>query len=292
MQTYGRIPVAFVRGEGTRLWDSDGQRVPRLPRRARGHVARPRAPRGRRRRSRTRRARCCTSRTCTTTRCSRSSPNGSTCLLTSATGTPGRVFFANSGRRGQRVRDQARPPARPGARRARALPCALGVQLVPRPHAHHAGRDRPARRSRRRSSRCRPASARSSSRISTRSRPRWTSGSARSCSRRSRARAGCSPRRPATSKAVRRLCDEREALLIIDEVQTGLGRTGSLVRVRARRRRPSRRGDDGQGARQRPADRRVLGPHRTSPRRSAPVITRRRSAASRSPPVPRSRCST
>src|SRR6185436_5880964 len=24
MQTYGRIPVAFVRGEGTRLWDSEG----------------------------------------------------------------------------------------------------------------------------------------------------------------------------------------------------------------------------------------------------------------------------
>jgi predicted acetylornithine/succinylornithine family transaminase len=25
MQTYGRLPVAFVRGEGTRLWDSDGK---------------------------------------------------------------------------------------------------------------------------------------------------------------------------------------------------------------------------------------------------------------------------
>jgi acetylornithine/succinyldiaminopimelate/putrescine aminotransferase len=24
MQTYGRLPVAFVRGDGTRLWDSDG----------------------------------------------------------------------------------------------------------------------------------------------------------------------------------------------------------------------------------------------------------------------------
>jgi acetylornithine/succinyldiaminopimelate/putrescine aminotransferase len=24
MQTYGRIPVAFVRGDGTKLWDSDG----------------------------------------------------------------------------------------------------------------------------------------------------------------------------------------------------------------------------------------------------------------------------
>src|SRR5262245_13058502 len=25
MQTYGRLPVAFVRGEGTKLWDSDGK---------------------------------------------------------------------------------------------------------------------------------------------------------------------------------------------------------------------------------------------------------------------------
>ena len=25
MQTYGRLPVAFVRGEGTNLWDSDGK---------------------------------------------------------------------------------------------------------------------------------------------------------------------------------------------------------------------------------------------------------------------------
>ncbi len=26
MQTYGRLPVAFVRGEGTVLWDSEGKR--------------------------------------------------------------------------------------------------------------------------------------------------------------------------------------------------------------------------------------------------------------------------
>ena len=25
MQTYGRLPVAFVRGEGTKLWDSEGK---------------------------------------------------------------------------------------------------------------------------------------------------------------------------------------------------------------------------------------------------------------------------
>ena len=37
---------------------------------------------------------------------------------------------------------------------------------------------------------------------------------------------GVNPAAPEYLQAVRRLCDEREALLIIDEVQTGLGRTG------------------------------------------------------------------
>ena len=97
---------------------------------------------------------------------------------------------------------------------------------------------------------------------STRSPPRSTSGSARCCSSRCRARAACSPSPPGYLEAVRRLCDEREALLILDEVQTGLGRTGPLVRLPARRRRAPRRRHDGQGPRQRHADRRVLGPRR------------------------------
>ena len=37
---------------------------------------------------------------------------------------------------------------------------------------------------------------------------------------------GVLPRPPGYLEAVRALCDEREALLIVDEVQTGLGRTG------------------------------------------------------------------
>jgi predicted acetylornithine/succinylornithine family transaminase len=37
---------------------------------------------------------------------------------------------------------------------------------------------------------------------------------------------GVQPAPPEYLRAVRRLCDEREALLIVDEVQTGLGRTG------------------------------------------------------------------
>ena len=44
MGTYVRQPVEFVRGEGTRLWDSDGQRVPRLPERDLRDPARPLPP--------------------------------------------------------------------------------------------------------------------------------------------------------------------------------------------------------------------------------------------------------
>src|SRR5262249_58117244 len=37
---------------------------------------------------------------------------------------------------------------------------------------------------------------------------------------------GVEPAPPGYLEAVRQLCDEREALLVVDEVQTGLGRTG------------------------------------------------------------------
>ena len=37
---------------------------------------------------------------------------------------------------------------------------------------------------------------------------------------------GVNPAPPGYLEAVRALCDEREALLVVDEVQTGLGRTG------------------------------------------------------------------
>lgn len=44
---------------------------------------------------------------------------------------------------------------------------------------------------------------------------------------------GVVPADPAFARAVRELCDENEALLIFDEVQTGVGRTGSLYAYEA-----------------------------------------------------------
>ncbi|MGZ6966581.1 MAG: aminotransferase class III-fold pyridoxal phosphate-dependent enzyme, partial [Acidimicrobiia bacterium] len=96
MQTYGRIPVAFVRGEGTRLWDSEGNEyldfLGGLAVTSLGH-AHPDV------------AAAIADQANTLLHVSNLYYNAVQpqlaerldLLLTSATGTPGRVFFANSG---------------------------------------------------------------------------------------------------------------------------------------------------------------------------------------------------
>ena len=70
--------------------------------------------------------------------------------------------------------------------------------------------------------------ARSSSATATRCAP---SSSSRSCRR----PAACSPTTRRSSRGVRALCDEFGALMVVDEVATGIGRTGRDVGGRARR---------------------------------------------------------
>ena len=260
MQTYGRLPVAFVRGEGVQLWDSEGKEyldfLGGLAVTSLGHahpaVADALADQAR-----------------TLLHVSNLYYNDVqpqvAARLDALLRRRRQGVLRQLGRRGQRVRDQARPPVRPGQRRPRALPRALGLRLVPRPHAHHARRHRPAAEAG-----DVPAAAGRvpPGRVRRPRRARGGDGRAGvrgACSNRCRARAACSRRRPGYLEGVRALCDEREALLIVDEVQTGLGRTGKLVRVPARRRRAARHRHHGQGARQRRADRRLLGTRPRSP---------------------------
>ena len=90
---------------------------------------------------------------------------------------------------------------------------------------------------------------------------------ARSWSSRSRARAASTCPTPATCRRCARWCDENNMLLIFDEVQTGMGRTGPLFAYQQYGRR-ARRHDAGEGPRRRRAGRR-----RSWRRRAAPCFT-------------------
>jgi acetylornithine/N-succinyldiaminopimelate aminotransferase len=134
-------------------------------------------------------------------------------------GGGGQVFFANSGAEANEcalklARKLRRPrPSRGGQR----------VRVVPRPHARHAARHRPAGRSTRRSSRCPRASATWRGTTSTRSRRRSTRPVAAVLLEPVQGEGGVNPATAEYFAGVRRLCDERGVLFMVDEVQTGLG---------------------------------------------------------------------
>ena len=93
-----------------------------------------------------------------------------------------------------------------------------------------------------------------------------TSAPPRCCSSRSRARAACTCSPTSCCAAARAACDEHGAALIFDEIQCGMGRTGTLWAYEQTGVVPdaiTRR----QGARRRAADRRAR--HRRAPRRRA-----------------------
>jgi predicted acetylornithine/succinylornithine family transaminase len=224
MQTYGRLPVAFVRGEGTRLWDSEGKEyldfLTGLATVSLGHahpaVADAVADQAR-----------------TLLHVSNLYLNDVQprlaeridLLLTSATGTPGQVFFANSG--------------------AEANECA--IKLARRHGQANGGPDRfhvlsaynsfHGRTLTTLAATGQPQKQETFQPLPTGFRQvEFADVDAlrgamdeRVCAvllEPVQGEGGVQPAPPGYLEAVRTLCDEREALLLVDEVQTGLGRTG------------------------------------------------------------------
>src|SRR4051812_19086926 len=225
MQTYGRLPVAFVRGEGTRLWDSEGKEyldfLTGLATVSLGHahpaVAEAVADQAR-----------------TLLHVSNLYLNDVQprlaerldLLLSSATGTPGQVFFANSGAEANECAIKlARRygQANGGKERFHVLSAfnsfhgrtlttlaATGqpqkqetFQPLPSGFRHVAFGDLDA------------AGAGMDERVcAILIEPVQGEG-------------GVNPAPPGYLEGLRALCEEREVLLMLDEVQTGLGRTGS-----------------------------------------------------------------
>ena len=100
---------------------------------------------------------------------------------------------------------------------------------------------------------------------------------------------GVNPATPAYFQGVRRLCDERGCLLIVDEVQTGLGRTGSGSASSTSASSPTSSPWPRRSATACPSVR--AGRATTSPPPSSPATTPRPSAGSRWQPPRRARCS-
>ena len=283
MQTYGRLPVAFVRGEGTKLWDSEGKRVPRLPLRARGHVARPRASRGGRR---DRRAgahaaarvepllqrRAAAGRRAARTRCSAaaagcSSPTPAPRPTSARSSSPAATARRNGGP------DRYHVISAYGSFHGRTLTTLAATgqpqkqeTFQPLPERVPAGRVRRSRRARR---------------------PRSTTASRRCCSKRCRARVAWCPRRPSTSRACAgcatsaRRCSSSTRCSAASAAPARGSRSSTRAsrptssRWRRRSATACRSARAGRGPMSRP--------------RSRPATTRRRSAASRSRRAPRSR---
>lgn len=224
MATYARLPVAFVRGQGTRLWDTDGKEyldfLSGLAVTSLGH-AHPEV------------ADAIALQARTLVHTSNLYYNALQprlaerldLLVSSATGVPGRTFFANSG--------------------AEANECA--IKLVRRYGQANGGTER-----HHVVSTLGSFHGRTLSTLAATGQPQkqetfqplpsgfsqvafgdldalWAALDERVCAvflESVQGEGGVNPAPPGYLAAVRNLCDEREVLLIIDEVQTGLGRTG------------------------------------------------------------------
>ena len=224
MQTYGRQPVAFVRGEGTRLWDSEGKEyldfLAGLATVSLGH-AHPAVADAIADQART----LLHVSNLYLNECQPQLAERLDLLLTSATGTPGQVFFANSG--------------------AEANECA--IKLARRYGQAHGGPERfhilsaynsfHGRTLTTLAATGQPQKQETFQPLPTGFRQvEFANVDALAAAMDERVCAvllepvqgegGVQPAPAGYLEAVRALCDEREALLMMDEVQTGLGRTG------------------------------------------------------------------
>ncbi len=224
MQTYGRQPVAFVRGEGTRLWDSEGKEyvdfLAGLATVSLGH-AHPAVADAIADQART----LLHVSNLYLNECQPQLAERLDLLLTSATGTPGQVFFANSG--------------------AEANECA--IKLARRYGQAHGGRERfhilsaynsfHGRTLTTLAATGQPQKQETFQPLPTGFRQvEFANVDALAAAMDERVCAvllepvqgegGVQPAPAGYLEDVRALCDEREALLMMDEVQTGLGRTG------------------------------------------------------------------
>ena len=224
MQTYGRQPVAFVRGEGTRLWDSEGKEyvdfLAGLATVSLGH-AHPAVADAIADQART----LLHVSNLYLNECQPQLAERLDLLLTSATGTAGQVFFANSG--------------------AEANECA--IKLARRYGQAHGGRERfhilsaynsfHGRTLTTLAATGQPQKQETFQPLPTGFRQvEFANVDALAAAMDERVCAvllepvqgegGVQPAPAGYLEAVRALCDEREALLMMDEVQTGLGRTG------------------------------------------------------------------
>ena len=224
MQTYSRQPVAFVRGEGTRLWDSEGKEyvdfLAGLATVSLGH-AHPVVADAIAEQART----LLHVSNLYLNECQPQLAERLDLLLTSATGTAGQVFFANSG--------------------AEANECA--IKLARRYGQAHGGRERfhilsaynsfHGRTLTTLAATGQPQKQETFQPLPTGFRQvEFANVDALAAAMDERVCAvllepvqgegGVQPAPAGYLEAVRALCDEREALLMMDEVQTGLGRTG------------------------------------------------------------------
>ena len=251
MNTYNRLPVAFTHGRGRVAHRRAGQRISRRARRHRGQRARTRASAtGRRARGAGRPA------DPHVEHLPRARAGSARRPPVRALRTAGSVL-RQLGLGSQRRRAEAGAPVRPQARRTRGADDRHGTRLA-RAHARHAGRHR----QREGAQGLRSAAERLHPRAVQRHRPRSSArprpirACAPSGSRCCRAKAASRSPTSTTCAALRRLCDERGWLLMIDEVQSGIGRTGKWF-AHQWAGHHARRDDARQGAGLRRADRRA-----------------------------------